>query len=93
MMIRGTRTSLALALCAATGIAQGGLTAYPSRVTLDSGLDAHRLVVVSSDAQGITVDVCVTREELITVDGDGVTGLAVVDGCGCGGELGPIVGG
>ena len=57
MMIRGTRTSLALALCAATGIAQGGLTAYPSRVTLDSGLDAHRLVVVSSDAQGITVDV------------------------------------
>ena len=62
MMIRGTRTAMSLALCAATGVAQGGLTAYPPRVTLDSGLDAHRLVVVSSDDQGITVDVSAAAE-------------------------------
>jgi len=62
MMIRSTRTAMSLALCAATGVAQGGLTAYPPRVTLDSGLDAHRLVVVSSDDQGITVDVSAAAE-------------------------------
>ena len=48
---------LALALAPSLAVAQGGVTAYPAKVTLDSGVDAHRLVVVRSDAQGMTVDV------------------------------------
>lgn len=51
------RTWLATALSATFACAQGGVTAYPAKVTLDNGLDAHRLVIVSSDAQGMTVDV------------------------------------
>jgi hypothetical protein len=56
-MTHPTRSLLAAALSASLALAQGGLTAYPPAVTLDSGLDAHRLVVVSSDRQGITIDV------------------------------------
>ena len=56
-MIHPTRSLLAAALSASLALAQGGLTAYPPSVTLDSGLDAHRLVIVSSDRQGITIDV------------------------------------
>ena len=48
-MTHPTRSLLAAALSASLALAQGGLTAYPPAVTLDSGLDAHRLVVVSSD--------------------------------------------
>ncbi|MFT4841195.1 MAG: hypothetical protein ACJA0V_002324 [Planctomycetota bacterium] len=33
------------------------LTVYPTRVTLDSGLDTHRLVAQSTTAQGLTTDV------------------------------------
>ncbi|MFN3244179.1 MAG: DUF1549 and DUF1553 domain-containing protein [Planctomycetota bacterium] len=56
------RSGLAVALATGLACAQGGLTAYPAKVTLDSGLDAHRLVVVSSDAQGMTVDVTAAAE-------------------------------
>ncbi|MCK5941142.1 MAG: cell surface protein, partial [Planctomycetes bacterium] len=57
-----TRTWLTLALLPAIAVAQGKLAAYPAKVTLDSGLDAHRLVVVQTDAQGITTDVTAAAE-------------------------------
>ncbi len=59
----------ALALTPSLAVAQGGLTAYPATVTLDSGLDAHRVVVVASDAQGITVDVTSTAEVSFSASG------------------------
>ncbi|MGC6489057.1 MAG: DUF1549 domain-containing protein, partial [Planctomycetota bacterium] len=65
----GLRELTAFALSAAAALAQGGLTAYPPRVTLDSGLDSHRLVAVRSDAQGITVDVTAAVEVRFADDG------------------------
>ena len=56
-MTHPTRSLLAAALSASLALAQGGLTANPPAVTLASGLDAHRLVVVSSDRKGHTIDV------------------------------------
>ena len=83
-MIPQLRLLLAAALTAGCALAQGGLTAYPGSVTLDSGLDAHRLVVVSSDAQGITVDVTDAAEVTFSEPGvaawkDGVL-LPLADG-------------
>ncbi|MEC7727008.1 MAG: DUF1549 and DUF1553 domain-containing protein [Planctomycetota bacterium] len=61
-MIRLAQLLLAAALTTGMAIAQSGLTAYPAKVTLDSGLDAHRLVIVKSDDQGITVDVTASAQ-------------------------------
>lgn len=44
--------SLATAVCG-----QDKLTAYPSRVTLDSALDSHRIVALRTTQQGLTKDV------------------------------------
>src|SRR5690606_9820727 len=44
-----------LLVAAATG--QSQLAVYPSRVTLDSALDQHRLVAQLTDEQGLTTDV------------------------------------
>jgi len=60
---------LTAALCPSLAFAQGGLTAYPATVSLDSGLDAHRLVIVSSDAQGLTVDVTKAAKVTFTTPG------------------------
>ena len=61
-MIRLAQLPLAAAITTGMAIAQSGLTAYPAKVTLDSGLDAHRLVIVKSDDQGITVDVTASAQ-------------------------------
>ncbi len=44
-------------LFAAAAVAQDKLTVYPTRVTLDSGLDNHRLVAQRTTEQGLTTDV------------------------------------
>jgi len=53
-MIARILTAL-LFVAAASG--QDRLAAYPSRITLDDGLDSHRVVVVRTDGQGLTTDV------------------------------------
>lgn len=46
-----------LLLLSAAICGQDKLTAYPARVTLDSALDSHRIVVLRTDPQGLTKDV------------------------------------
>lgn len=54
MMLR----TLPLLLLAGTTLAQAAdLRVFPARVTLDDGFDSHRLVAVTTTAQGLTADV------------------------------------
>lgn len=50
------RALLCLAL-AGLGTAQDRLAVYPTRVSLDHGLDRHRLIALRTDPQGLTRDV------------------------------------
>jgi len=48
---------LLLLLLASAAIGQQRLLAYPARVTLDTGLDSHRVVALQKSEQGLTKDV------------------------------------
>ncbi|MCB9879944.1 MAG: DUF1549 domain-containing protein [Planctomycetes bacterium] len=62
------RTMLVVGFAAALA-AQDRLQVAPARVTLDDGLDSHRLVALRVDASGITSDVTATVEVAFAPDG------------------------
>lgn len=61
---------LPLLLLAATAYGQQRLLAFPARVTLDTGIDTHRVVALQKDEQGLTQDV--TRKALVQFEPAGI---------------------
>ncbi|MEZ6037020.1 MAG: DUF1549 and DUF1553 domain-containing protein [Planctomycetota bacterium] len=66
----GVRLGLAVSVLVASLAAQQSLQVVPARVTLDDGLDSHRLVALRRDASGITDDVTATVQ--VTFEPEGV---------------------